>query len=209
MIRKTCVPTSLLGAAVLGLAACGGGGHVAEISPAQMEQLNGRWVLDLDQSDDPLESQRRYMDRTEDLMAGEGRGRRGGRRGRGGAGGAQPPDSAVIQAFMDLARSRVGTMALAVTDSTVIATYPQQPAFELLFGEKVSRILAERVRLVVKAEWRDGQLVVTRGIDGWNSLVETFQPAQDGSLLTVEVMVEMGRGRAYGFRRVFARAEGD
>lgn len=209
MTRKTFVPGSLLAALVIGLAACAGGGHVAEITPAQMEQLNGRWVLDLDQSDDPLEVLRRYMDRTEDLMAGEGRGRRGGRRGRRGAPGAQAPDSAVIQAFMDLARSRVATMALAVTDSTVIATYPRQPPFELLLGEKVSRKLAERVRLEVEAEWRDGRLVVPRGIDGWNSLTETFQPAEDGSLLTVEVMVEMGRGRAYGFRRVFARAEGD
>ena len=123
------------------------------------------------------------------------------------SGGAMDPEA--MQATQRLIRQRVPSLEVVLTDSMVTVTYPREEPYVLLFGENVERELRGGLTLEAKADWHNGRLRIRRSIDGGGSISELFMPAVDGTLLTVTVEVEMGRGRAYGFQRVFARAEGD
>lgn len=205
---------------------------MADITPAHTAALSGHWVFDEVDSDDiaaileemgragqpeggvdPAARGGRGGGRSGGGMTGGGM--TGGRRGRSGgmagrspmSGGAMDPEA--MQATQRLIRQRVPSLKLVLTDSMVTVTYPREEPYVLLFGEKVERELRGGLTLEAKADWHNGRLRIRRSIDGGGSITELFMPAVDGTLLTVAVEAEMGRGRSFGFRRVFKPRSAD
>ncbi len=206
---------------------------MADITPAHTAALTGHWVFDDVDSDD-IAAILEEMGRTGQPGGGAsqpaGAGRGGGRSGGGMTGGGMPGgrggrsggmagrsplsggamDPEAMQATRRLIRQRVPSLELVLTDSMVTVTYPREAPYVLLFGEKVERELRGGLTLQAKADWHNGRLRIRRSIDGGGSITELFMPAVDGTLLTVAVEAEMGRGRSFEFRRVFTpRSSGD
>ncbi len=233
MPTKSLLSHLFLASTLASLAACGGGHRVADITPAHTAVLTGHWVFDDVDSDDIaaiLEEMGRARQPAGGASPADGAGRGGGRTGggmtgggmtggRGGGSGGMSGRSPMSGGAMDpeamavtqrLIRQRVPSMELVLTDSMVTVTYPREEPYVLLFGEKVERELRGGLTLQAKADWHNGRLRIRRSIDGGGSITELFMPAVDGTLLTVAVEAEMGRGRSFEFRRVFTpRSSGD
>ena len=145
------------------------------------------------------------------LSGGMTGGQRGGARSGGAAGarGGAPMDPQALQATRRLVQRRVPRLVLTLTDSMVTLSYPREEPFQLLLGEEVERELSDGLILKAKAEWQDGRLRFRRAIEGGGSVTELFMPSVDGTLLTVAVEAELGRGPGIEFRRVFRPRPGE
>ena len=54
----------------------------------------------------------------------------------------------------------------------------------------------------MRAEWKDGHVVVTSAPEHGPKIVETYAVTADGSALTVTTKIE-NRGRSFEYRRVY------
>jgi hypothetical protein len=222
--------------ATLALAACGGTTHIGEITPVVSQKIDGTWVYNAKESDDPAD----FVPKPQEGRAGrpggeggEGRGEMppeggrmppgggvfpggemGGREGYPGGGEMRRPGGgrgraspAAMREVHRLYTTIPTRIDLALTDSLVTITYAGQEPFILPFGKKVERALGDDLKMEAKAEWNDHRLVVERDVSGGGGVTETFMPSVDGTRLTVDVDVSGGPGGGFEFQRVFNHPE--
>jgi len=223
--------------AALALGACGGTTHIGEITPAVSHRIDGTWVYNAKESDDPanfVPKMQQGHGRRPGGEGGEGRGEEppeGGRRPPGGGGGVYPgggmgglggyPEDGMRRPRRSGGRASPAAMRevhqlyttiptridIALTDSLATVTYAGQEPFVLPFGKAVERPAGDSLKLEAKATWVDHRLVVERNVSGGGGVTETFMPSVDGTRLTEDVDVSGGPGGGFEFQRVFNRPE--
>jgi hypothetical protein len=163
--------------------------------------LSGRWKLNHDLSDDPREKMREAGGRRGGAGPRGGHGGFGGRRGgRFGGGREAPEGDADRETSFD--PEAIETLSIVHHDRELRITDGVGREHALVTdGRKVEE---ERSAGTVKmrAEWKDGHVVVTTAPEHGPKIVETYAVAADGSALTVTTKIE-GRGRAFEYRRVY------
>ena len=161
--------------------------------------LSGRWKLNHDLSEDPGERMREAGRGGSAPRGGRG-GYGGGRRGRFGGGRAAPEGEESPRPSFD--PESVETLSIVHHDPElkIIDAFGREHALST-DGRKVEE---ERSAGTVKmrAEWKDGHVVVTSAPEHGPKIVETYAVTADGSALTVTTKIE-NRGRSFEYRRVY------
>jgi hypothetical protein len=170
-----------------------------------LASLSGTWKLNKDLSDDP---QKRSVEDGDSHTAGGGSGRWGGRRGGGiGRGGSGSQGSSEegqrfswedYNAAMRVLKIRHQEPELSIEDASgrqhILYTDGRNVEEERSLGGTTA----------MRAQWKEGRIVVTTEPERGPKLTEIYAVAADGSQLTVTIRVEgRARGRGVEFRRVY------
>lgn len=175
------------------------GGWVLAGGPSD---LSGRWKLNHDLSDDPREKMREAPGRRGGAGPRGGRGGFGGRRGGRFGGGREVPEGDAERQQTSFDPAALETLSIVHYDPALRITDGIGREHALVTdGRKVEE---ERSAGTVKmrAEWKDGHVVVTTAPDHGPKIVETYAVTADGSVLTVTTKIE-SRGRGFEYRRVY------
>jgi hypothetical protein len=168
-----------------------------------LASLSGTWKLNKDLSDDPQKKIKEDGDSHAAGGSGRWGGRRGGGIGRGGSGGPGPEEGQRFSleddnAAMKLLKIRHQEPELSIED----ASGRQHTLYT--DGRKVEEERSLGGTTAMRAQWKEGRIVVTTEPERGPKLTEIYAVAADGSQLTVTIRVEArARGRAVEFRRVY------
>lgn len=184
------LPPLQAGAMLVTLAAlpsCSGSSEPVTVQPPD---LNGSWVLNVSESEDP---------RARMLAGGrDGRGMRGGRGGgrRGGMGGGDQMLGEMMEA----------TSVLKITqDDSTVTIVDVNRNRRVLYpdGRKTEREARGGRKFETKTHWKGEKLVVERKMESGGRITETFERTE-AARLHVKVKVSGGRmGRSLEVRRVY------
>jgi hypothetical protein len=172
------------------------GGRALAAGPSD---LSGRWKLNHDLSDDPREKMRESGE--------EGGSRRGGRAGFGGGrhgrfGGPRKTPEGDASRRPSFDPEALETLSIVHHDRELRITDAAGREHALFTdGRKIEEERSEGT-VKMRAEWKDGHIVVTTTPERGPKTVETYAVAADGSVLTVTTKIE-GRGRGFEYRRVY------
>jgi hypothetical protein len=171
-----------------------------------LANLSGSWKLNKDLSDDP---QQKMKDARSESGGGgsAGAGRSGGRHGGMGRG-ARSSDSGSGE---DTQRS---TLEDAAASSPLLKIRHEDPALSIVDGlgrqhqlytdgRKVEEQRSLGGTTQLRANWKDGRIVVTTEPEHGPKITDTYAVAADGSQLTVTTRIELHRGRPVEIRRVY------
>jgi hypothetical protein len=161
--------------------------------------LSGRWKLNRDLSDDPREKMReagRGGGPTRGVRGGFG----GGRRGR--FGGAREAPEGDEDRRLPFDPEAVETLSIVHHDRELRITDAVGREHALFTDGRKTQEERSAGTVKMRAEWRDGHVVVTSVPEHGPKIVETYAVTADGSAMTVTTKIE-NRGRAFEYRRVY------
>jgi hypothetical protein len=172
-----------------------------------LANLSGSWKLNKDLSDDP---QQKMKDARSESGGGgsSGGGRSGGHRGGGMGRGGRSSDSGNDD---DTQRS---TFEDAAASSALLKIQHEDPALSIVDGlgrqhqlytdgRKVEEQRSLGGTTQIRANWKDGRIVVTTEPERGPKITDTYAVAADGSQLTVTTRIEGHRGHPVEIRRVY------
>jgi len=195
------------------LSACSSRGNASE--PGPRPDLAGNWVRNAGESETPAERLMRGRDGgspPEGSRGGGGAGR-GGMRPGGGMGGARG-GGPEMQERMERARTTIqmlteegSSITVNQSDSTVVLTYANGSSFEIVTdGKEREKAITGLGDVKVKAEWKDGQLVIERKLEDGLKVREEYTRGPDSPRLLVVTSVS-GLPRDLTFRSVYDRRD--
>jgi hypothetical protein len=200
------------------LCACGSRGNSSD--PTPRPSLAGSWVLNAEESEEPVEqlADGRGGGGGRTPAGGRGRTGGGGRGGMGGGGrggmgrgddtGGMQERAAQIRAVIQSLTEGRRRIALKQSDSTVLLTYGDgTPIESLTDGKEREKAVGGMGRIKVKAEWQDGWLIVERKLEGGIKVREEFMRAPDSPRLITTTIIT-GLPRDLKFRSVYDRSSG-
>ena len=153
---------------------------------AQDADLNGKWVLNLDESED---ARAKFQEAMRDARASGGRGGRGAPPAGGRGGNPQQ-----MQETMRMLINAAMRLNIVVGDSTV--TVVAAEGSRMIFypdGRKVETPIEGVGTIETKAQWKGDKLVVERKMDGGMKITSNYEIKSDGAQLHVKMKFEGGR----------------
>jgi hypothetical protein len=144
-------------------------------------------------------------------MGGGGRGGMGGGRGGAGRGGdtaGMQERAAQMRAVIQSLTEGRRRIAVKQSDSIVLLTYGDgAPLESLTDGKEREKAVSGLGKIKVKAEWKDGQLIVERKLEGGIKVREEFTRGLDSPRL-ITVTIVTGMPTELKFRSVYDQSSG-
>lgn len=153
---------------------------------AQDAGLNGKWVLNLDESED---ARAKFQEAMRNAQASGGRGGRGAPPA-GGRGGNQQQVQETMRMLMDAAMR----LNIVVGDSTVTIVAAEGSRMILYPDGRKVEVPVEGAGMVeTKVQWKGDKLVIERKMDGGMKITSKYEIKSDGAQLHVRMRFEGGR----------------